>query len=64
MSIQPLQSLVESIVGGDFVVEVLVPAGASPETFEPTPRQFVGLNKARNWSSMSGLIDFRNHAVG
>ncbi|MBP6449464.1 MAG: metal ion ABC transporter substrate-binding protein, partial [Alistipes sp.] len=32
VSIQPLQSLVDSIVGGDFEVEVLVPAGASPET--------------------------------
>ena len=40
VSIQPLQSLVDSIVGGDFEAEVLVPAGASPETFEPTPRQF------------------------
>lgn len=47
VSIQPLQSLVDSIVGGDFEVEVLVPAGASPETFEPTPRQFVELNEAQ-----------------
>ena len=57
VSIRPLQSLVEDIVGGDFKIEVLVPAGASPETFEPTPRQFVGLNKAQLVFNV-GLIDF------
>ncbi|WP_229091765.1 metal ABC transporter solute-binding protein, Zn/Mn family, partial [Alistipes senegalensis] len=56
VSIQPLQSLVDSIVGGDFEVEVLVPAGASPETFEPTPRQFVELNEAQLIFNV-GLID-------
>lgn len=63
VSIQPLQSLVESIVGGDFKVEVLVPAGASPETFEPTPRQFVELNKAQLVFNV-GLIDFETTLLG
>ena len=63
VSILPLQSLVESIVGGDFDVEVLVPAGASPETFEPTPRQFVGLNKAQLVFNV-GLIDFESTLLG
>ena len=63
VSILPLQSLVESIVGGDFDVEVLVPAGASPETFEPTPRQFVGLNKAQLVFNV-GLIDFEATLLG
>ena len=53
----PLRSLVQGIVGDDFDIEVLVPPGASPETFEPTPRQFVGLNKARMVFNV-GLIDF------
>lgn len=57
VSILPLRSLVSSIVGDDFDIEVLVPAGASPETFEPTPRQFAGLNKAEMVFSV-GLIDF------
>ena len=57
VSILPLRSLVQGIVGDDFDVEVLVPPGASPETFEPTPRQFVGLNKARMVFNV-GLIDF------
>ena len=35
VSIQPLQSLVDSIVGGDFEVEVLVPAGARRSNLRP-----------------------------
>ena len=59
VSILPLRSLVQGIVGDDFDIEVLVPPGASPETFEPTPRQFVSLNKARMVFNV-GLIDFEN----
>lgn len=33
VSILPLRSLVQGIVGDDFDIEVLVPPGASPETF-------------------------------
>ena len=33
VSILPLRGIVEDIVGDDFRVEVLVPPGASPETF-------------------------------
>ena len=57
VSILPLRSLVQGIVGDDFDIDVLLPVGASPETFEPTPRQFVGLNKARMVFNV-GLIDF------
>lgn len=59
VSILPLRGIVEGIVGDDFKTEVLVPAGASPETFEPTPRQFIGLNQARMVFSV-GLLDFEN----
>lgn len=57
VSILPLRSIVQGIVGNDFPVEVLVPAGASPETFEPTPRQFTALNRAQLVFNV-GLIDF------
>lgn len=57
VSILPLRDLVGGIVGDDFRIEVLVPSGASPETFEPTPRQFIGLNNARMVFNV-GLIDF------
>lgn len=63
VSILPLQSLVEGIVGEDFDIEVLVPSGASPETFEPTPRQFVGLNRAQLVFNV-GLIDFETTLLG
>ena len=39
VSILPLRSLVEQIVGDDFTIEVLVPAGASPESFELSPKK-------------------------
>lgn len=63
VSILPLKSIVEGIVGQDFTVDVIVPRGASPETFEPTPRQFVEINKARMIFSV-GLIDFENSLLG
>lgn len=57
VSILPLRTLVHDIVGDDFPIEVLVPPGASPETFEPTARQFAALNDARLIFNV-GLIDF------
>ena len=63
VSILPLKSIVGDIVGDDFDVRVLVPAGASPETFEPTPRQFVDLNRARLIFNV-GLIDFETTLLG
>ena len=57
VSIAPLKSLVQAITEQDFPIEVLVPAGASPETFEPTPRQYIALNEAQ-WIFHTGLIDF------
>lgn len=57
VTIAPLRSVVERIVGDDFSIEVLVPAGASPETFEPSARQYVALNETR-WIFSTGLIDF------
>ena len=47
VSIPPMKYLVEEIAG-DFVdVEVLLPGGASPATYEPTPRQMVSLDRAQ-----------------
>lgn len=63
VSILPLRNIVEEIVGDDFEIEVLVPPGASPETFEPTPRQFVGLNRAQLVFNV-GLIDFETTLLG
>lgn len=62
VSIAPIRQIVTEIVGDDFDVEILVPAGASPETFEPTPKQFIALNESRLIFS-TGLLDFENNLL-
>lgn len=59
VSIPPLKEVVGGIVGDDFRIDVLVPPGASPETYEPTPRQYIELNRAQLVFNV-GLIDFEN----
>ena len=62
VSIAPIKPIVEAIVGDDFKVEILVPAGASPESFEPTPKQFITLNKAKLVLG-TGLLDFEQQLL-
>ena len=63
VTITPLQAIVEEITMGDFNVEVIVPKGASPETFEPTPKQVTAMSEAEFIFS-TGLIDFEQSLVG
>lgn len=63
VSITPLKSIVEEVTCGDFDVHVLVPQGASPETFEPTAKQIADLNESR-FLFQTGLIDFEQSIVG
>ena len=63
VSIAPLKPLIEGITGDDFHVAVLVPAGASPETFEPTPKQVIALNSSR-FIFGTGLLDFERALLG
>lgn len=62
VSILPLRELVTAITGDDFPVEVLVPAGASPETFEPTIRQIAALDRSKLIFNI-GLIDFERNLL-
>ena len=62
VSIAPLRPLVSEIVGDDFDISILVPAGASPESFEPTPRQFKAVNEAEAIFAV-GLIDFERNLL-
>ena len=62
VSIAPLRTLVREITGDDFDVRVIVPAGASPESFEPSLRQVAALNNAQLVFSV-GLIDFEQNLV-
>jgi zinc transport system substrate-binding protein len=59
VSIEPLRYIIEEITGDDFEVAVLVPQGASPETYEPTPLQIKAAEDAELVFS-TGLIDFEN----
>lgn len=43
-TIEPVRFVVEQIVGDYYRVQTLMPQGASPETYEPTPRQMMELN--------------------
>ncbi len=43
VSIPPLQAIVEGVGGANVRVETLLPPGASPATYEPTPRQMASL---------------------
>lgn len=57
VTIAPLRSIVQEIVSDDYDVKVLVPNGASPETFEPTVKQLMELNDAE-FVYTTGLINF------
>lgn len=46
VTIEPYRYFVEQIVGDDVNVNVMVPAGSSPETYEPTPKQMVDLGNS------------------
>ena len=62
VTIPPLQQLVNEITCGDFEVEILVPEGASPESFEPTSQQIAKLNDAEFIFEI-GLINFEQSLV-
>lgn len=62
VTIAPLKYIVEQITADDFHVGVLVPAGASPETFDPTPRQIAEINDAKLLFS-TGLIEFEQNIL-
>ena len=54
--------MVEAILGDDFEVSVLVPQGASPETFEPTPKQLREVESAR-FVFGTGLLEFEQELL-
>lgn len=62
VSIAPLKPIVEGILGDDFEVSVLVPQGASPETFEPTPKQLSEVESAR-FVFGTGLLEFEQELL-
>ena len=46
VTIEPFRYFVEQIAGNDVNVNVMVPAGSNPETYEPTAQQMVQLSQS------------------
>ena len=57
VSIAPFKYFVEQIAGSDFTVNVMVPAGADPHTYEPFPGQISKLRKSVGYIS-NGYLGF------
>jgi zinc transport system substrate-binding protein len=57
VSILPQKTFVEAIAGDDFNVQVLVPPGASPESYTILPSQLKDISRSRIWFRM-GYIGF------
>ncbi len=66
VSVPPQAYFVDRIAGGRVDVRVLVPPGASPATYEPTPQQMLSLGRSRLYVAV-GHPDFpfeRRHLAG
>ena len=61
VSVAPHQFFVEKIAKDTVQVQLMVPAGASAHTYEPTPRQMVTAGKARIWFRIGE--PFENRAI-
>jgi len=57
VSIAPFKYFVEQIAGNDFTVNVMVPAGADPHTYEPFPEQIGKLRRSVAYIS-NGYLGF------
>jgi zinc transport system substrate-binding protein len=57
VSIAPFKYFVEKIAGNDFTVNIMVPAGADPHTYEPFPEQINKLRKSAAYIS-NGYLGF------
>ncbi len=60
VTIAPLRAIVEDVSCHDFDVEILVPKGAGPETFEPTAKQLTAMSDA-DVVFTTGLITFEHN---
>jgi len=58
VSILPLADFVENVGGEKINVGVMVPPGASPHTYEPSPKQVVALAEAEMYAKVGSGIEF------
>lgn len=55
VSVEPQRALLEDIVGERFEVQTLLSTGANPETFEPTMRARMEVDKAKAYFTIGGM---------
>lgn len=58
VSIQPVAGFVEAVGGERVRVTVMVPPGASPHTYEPTPKRLKGVTLALMYAKVGSGIEF------
>src|ERR1700730_951032 len=61
VSVAPHKFFVEKITKGTAQVYLMVPAGASSHTYEPTPRQMIAASKGNIWFCIGET--FENRAI-
>lgn len=61
VSILPYADFVRTIAGNDVNVSVMIPVGANPETYEPTPKQIVALTNADIYIEVGGPFEFEKN---
>ncbi len=55
VSVEPQRALLEDIVGDRFEVQTLLTSGANPETFEPTIRARMDVDKSKVYFTIGGM---------
>jgi zinc transport system substrate-binding protein len=58
VSIAPQADFVTAVGGEKVAVTVMVPPGADPHTYEPTPSQMVGVSNAKMYAKVGSGIEF------
>ena len=58
VTIAPQADFVEAVGEEKVIVTVMVPPGADPHTYEPTPSQMVGVSKAKMYAKVGSGVEF------
>jgi zinc transport system substrate-binding protein len=58
VSIEPQADFAAAVGGGKLVVTVMVPPGADPHTYEPTPSQLVKVSRAKMYAKVGSGVEF------
>ena len=58
VTIPPQAEFVERVAGGRVETVILVPPGAEPHTYEPTPQQLVDVSRAQAYAQLGSGVAF------